>query len=72
MTVETLERPQTLSFRPVRDSRPVRHTQPSVLEPNFGPEDMHAIKAIAYIMNGIFAIALVMYSTITLFAWLSP
>jgi hypothetical protein len=70
MTVETLERPQTISFRPARKIYSTRETNPSGFEPNFGPEDMHAIKAIAYIMNGIFAVALVMYGTITLFAWL--
>lgn len=42
------------------------------VEPNFGPEDMHAIKAIAYLMNGIFTVAAVMYCTITLFTWINP
>ena len=70
MAVETLERPQTISLQSAREIQPCRETHPSGFEPNFGPEDMHAIKAIAYIMNGIFAVALVMYSTITLFAWL--
>jgi hypothetical protein len=70
MTVETLEYPQTVTSQPARKIRSAREPQPSCVEPNFGPEDMHAIKAIAYIMNGIFAGALVMYSTITFFAWL--
>jgi hypothetical protein len=70
MSVETLERPQTIRFRSARGIQPPRETQPSGVEPNWGPEDMHAIKAIAYIMNGIFAAALIMYGTITLFAWI--
>jgi hypothetical protein len=63
MAVETLERPQTISIRAADESR-------GSDEANWGPEDLHAIKAIAYIMNGIFSVALVMYGTITLFAWL--
>ena len=41
----------------------------SAPHPNFGPDDVYAIKSIAYIMNGIFVIALVLYSTITLTAF---
>ena len=66
MTTETLERPQTISMHSAH--RPT----PTGFEPNFGPEDMHAIKAIAYLMNGIFAAAAVMYGTISLLAWLGP
>jgi hypothetical protein len=39
-------------------------------EPNWGPDDVHAVRAVAYLMNGIFLTALVMYSTITIFAWI--
>jgi hypothetical protein len=70
MTVETLERPETITFRRTSEIRSARGPQESSVEPTFGPEDMHAINAIAYIMNGIFVVALVMYSTITFFAWL--
>ena len=70
MSVETLERPRTIKIESVRRMAPRATESIHAAEPNFGPEDMHAIKAIAYIMNGIFAVALVMYSTITLFAWL--
>jgi hypothetical protein len=70
MPVETLERLQTIRFRSVREVPPARKNHAIEFEPNWGPEDMHAIKAIAYLMTGIFAVALVMYSTITLFAWL--
>jgi hypothetical protein len=71
MTVETLERPETIRLRPARGRRPARETQPTDFEPNFGPEDLHAIKAIAYIMNGIFGVALLMYGTMAVFAWLA-
>ena len=70
MAVETLERPQTFSFRSAREIQSALESHPIGVEPNWGPEDMHAIKAVAYIMNGIFTVALVMYGTITLFAWL--
>jgi len=70
MPVETLKRPQTISFQSAGEIQSTREASPSGFEPNFGPEDMHAIKAIAYIMNGIFVVALVMYSTITFFAWI--
>jgi hypothetical protein len=49
MSVETLERPQTIRFRPAREIHSTEQTPPSGFEPNFGPDDMHAIKAIAYI-----------------------
>jgi hypothetical protein len=70
MSVEILERPQTIKVDSIPRTAPRMVQSTSVVEPNFGPEDMHAIKAIAYIMNAIFAAALVMYGTITLFAWL--
>jgi hypothetical protein len=38
------------------------------VERNFGPEDMHAINAIAYIMNGILVLALVLYGAIIICA----
>jgi hypothetical protein len=63
MSVETLERPRTIKIQSVHES----HVDD---EPNWGNEDMHAIKVIAYLMIGIFSVALVMYGTITLFAWL--
>lgn len=64
MTTETLDRPGTIR---IESSRPSGSTE---FEPNFGPSDMHAITAIAGLMIGIFTVALVMYGTITLFAWL--
>ena len=71
MASATLERPETISIATVARTSP--RTAPHVkVEPNFGPEDMHAIKAIAFIMTGIFLVALLMYTTITLFAWLGP
>ena len=66
MTTGTLARPRTTPMQSAH------HTTPGDFEPNFGPEDMHAIKAIAYLMNGIFAAAAVMYGTIALLAWLGP
>jgi hypothetical protein len=68
MAIETLEPVQTIRIHPL--PRAARQVPVEVFEPNFGPEDMHAIKAIAYIMNSIFVAALLMYSIITLFAWL--
>ncbi len=70
MSVETLDCPQTISFQSAPEIRSAREPRPNAIEPNSGPEDMHAIKAIAYIMNGIFTAALLMYGTITLFAWI--
>ncbi len=70
MSVETLERPQTIRIRSGREIQPPGETHPSGLDPNWGPEAKHAIKAIASMVNGIFAAALIMYSTITLFAWI--
>ena len=70
MAVETLQRPETSSFKSAREAVTARAVLPAGVEPNWGPEDMHAIKAIAYLMIGIFTIALMMYGTITFFAWL--
>ena len=65
MAIETLERvrttPPTLARAAALDENS---------EPNFGPSDMHAIKVIACLMNGIFVAALAMYGTIALFIWL--
>jgi hypothetical protein len=66
MTTATLDYPSTIRIEDV----PKPKVRSAAFEPNFGPEDMHAIKAIAFIMNAIFVIALVMYSAITLWAWL--
>ena len=63
MTTQTLERPETI---PIQKARQTASTPD---EPNFGPQDMHAIRAIFGIIVGIFAVALVMYSTITFCAW---
>ena len=64
MTTETLDRPQTINIQASRQATPCD------VEPNFGPEDMHAIRAIFGLMVGIFTAALVMYGTITFFVWL--
>lgn len=63
MEMQTIERPRSIPIKPVRLARPAE------FEPNFGPEDMHAIKAIVYIMNGIFVLALLMYSAIAAAAY---
>jgi hypothetical protein len=67
MATELLERPRTI---PIQSASPNRPASSADVEPNFGPEDMHAIRVIAYLMIGIFSVALVMYGTITIFAWL--
>jgi hypothetical protein len=64
MATELLDRPPTIHIRAARPTSSID------VEPNFGPEDMHAIRVIAYLMTGIFTVALVMYGTITFFAWL--
>ena len=64
MAIETLERVRT----PANLVREAARDEES--EPNFGPSDMHAIKVIACLMNGIFVAALAMYGTIALFVWL--
>ena len=61
----TLEQPKIIRIESVHGS-----AEKVRFEPNFGPSDMHAIKAIALIMIGIFSAALVMYGTITLLAFL--
>jgi hypothetical protein len=60
MATTMLERPP---------ARPVSQTgrDPDV-EPNFGPQDMLAIRAIFGIMVGIFTAALVLYASIALVA----
>jgi hypothetical protein len=63
MSVQTQERPR------IADVGSYRMTEPTPFEPNFGPEDMHAIRAIFGIMVGIFTGALVMYATITICVW---
>ena len=62
MSVETLERPQSIPMTRVA------HTKLDQPEPNFGPEDMHAIRAIAFIMNGIFLFALALYAALAVAA----
>jgi len=63
MSVQTLERPR------IADVGSYQEAEPNEVEPNFGPEDMHAIRAVFGIMVGIFTGALVMYATITICVW---
>jgi hypothetical protein len=63
MPIQILERPKTAEVKYVREAKSDQ------FEPNFGPEDMHAIRAIFGIMVGILTVALVMYATITICVW---
>jgi hypothetical protein len=62
MATVLLERPRTIRIRPARTP------SSTGVEPNFGPDDMHAIRAIFGIMVAILTVALVMYGAIALLA----
>lgn len=70
MAVEMLQEPTTIAFRSNPVCTTTRPAENDPFEPNFGADDLHAIKVIAYMMIGIFLYALVVYGVITLFAWL--
>ena len=63
MPVQILERPK------IAEVKNFSKAESNQFEPNFGPEDMHAIRAIFGIMVGIFTAALVMYATIAICVW---
>jgi hypothetical protein len=70
MAVEMLEEPVTLRYPVECATRKMPVSDTTEIEPNFGADDFHAIKVIAYMMIAIFLYAFVVYGVITLFAWL--
>ena len=57
-----------ITYENRRDASAAASTSTIDLEPNFGPSDLHAIRAIFALMVSIFLAALVMYGTIALWA----
>ena len=63
MSTQTLEPPATLDIHSAREE------PTSDFEPNFGPSDMHAIKAIFGIVVSICSFAMVMYGALAVAAY---